>query len=98
MLVLHAISLHVRTYRIHPCLYHLCSHDYFTNHILHDRYFKNKENGINDPGGLLACLYAYIFFLIQLETYALLVGSIGLFVILAIIMYFSQKINWYNNQ
>ena len=47
---------------------------------------------------LLACLYAYIFFLIQLETYALLVGSIGLFVILAIIMYFSQKINWYNNQ
>ena len=49
-------------------------------------------------GGLLACLYAYIFFLIQLETYALLVGSIGLFVILAIIMYFSQKINWYNNQ
>lgn len=48
-------------------------------------------------GGLLACLYAYIFFLIQLETYALLVGSIGLFVILAIIMYFSQKINWYNN-
>ena len=50
MLVLHAISLHVRTYRIHPCLYHLCSHDYFTNHILHDRYFKNKENGINDRG------------------------------------------------
>jgi len=49
-------------------------------------------------GGLLACLYAYIFFLIQLETYALLAGSIGLFVILAIIMYFSQKINWYNNQ
>lgn len=49
-------------------------------------------------GGLLACLYAYIFFLIQVETYALLVGSIGLFVILAIIMYFSQKINWYNNQ
>lgn len=48
-------------------------------------------------GGLLACLYAYIFFLIQLETYALLVGSIGLFVILAIIMYFSQKINWYNS-
>ncbi len=47
-------------------------------------------------GGLLACLYAYIFSLIQLETYALLVGSIGLFVILAIIMYFSQKINWYN--
>ena len=48
-------------------------------------------------GGLLVCLYTYIFFLIQLETYALLAGSIGLFVILAIIMYFSQKINWHTN-
>ena len=45
-------------------------------------------------GGLLALLYLCIFILIQLETYALLVGSIGLFVILAVIMYFSQRINW----
>jgi len=45
-------------------------------------------------GGLLALLYLYIFVLIQMETYALLAGSIGLFVILAIIMFFSQRINW----
>lgn len=45
-------------------------------------------------GGLLALLYVYIFVLIQMETYALLAGSLGLFVILAIIMYYSQKINW----
>ena len=45
-------------------------------------------------GGLLALLYLCIFILIQLETYALLVGSIGLFVILAVIMYFSQRIKW----
>lgn len=45
-------------------------------------------------GGLLAFLYVYIFVLIQMETYALLAGSLGLFVILAIIMYYSQKINW----
>jgi inner membrane protein len=31
----------------------------------------------------------------QLESYALLVGSLGIFVILAIAMYASQKINWY---
>lgn len=48
-------------------------------------------------GALLVGLYSYIFFLIQLETFALLAGSIGLFVILAVIMYFSQKINWNNN-
>ena len=45
-------------------------------------------------GGLLALLYLYIFVLIQMETYALLAGSLGLFIILAVFMYYSQKINW----
>lgn len=44
----------------------------------------------------LGSLYAYIFILIQLKDYALLFGSIGLFVILAIIMFYSRKIDWYN--
>jgi len=44
----------------------------------------------------LASLYTYIFVLIQLKDYALLFGSIGLFVILAVLMYFSKKIDWYN--
>lgn len=43
----------------------------------------------------LSGLYAYIYILIQLEDYALLFGSIGLFLILAVIMYFSRKIDWY---
>lgn len=47
-------------------------------------------------GGLLLALYAYIYVLIQLETLALLAGSIGLFVILALLMYFSKKIDWFN--
>jgi len=43
----------------------------------------------------LTALYSYIFILIQLEDYALIFGSIGLFVILAVIMYYSRKIDWY---
>ena len=46
--------------------------------------------------GLLSALYIYVFILIQLETFALLAGSLGLFVILAMVMYFSKKIDWYN--
>ena len=46
--------------------------------------------------GLLSVLYIYIFILIQLETFALLAGSLGLFVILASVMYFSKKIDWFN--
>ena len=47
-------------------------------------------------GGLLVLLYTYIYILIQLETLALLAGSLGLFVILALVMYLSKKINWFS--
>ena len=42
----------------------------------------------------LSVLYSFIFVIIQLEDYALLVGSMGLFAILAAVMYFSRKIDW----
>lgn len=45
-------------------------------------------------GGLLVVLYLFIYVLMQLESYSLLVGSIGIFVILAVAMYVSQKIKW----
>lgn len=45
----------------------------------------------------LSALYTFIFVIIQLENYALLVGSIGLFLILGAVMYFSRKIDWGNN-
>ncbi len=43
-------------------------------------------------GGMLTLIYAYIFVLLSLETYALLAGSIGLFIVLALIMYYSLKL------
>lgn len=42
----------------------------------------------------LTLLYSFIYVIIQLENYALLVGSIGLFIILALVMYVSRKIDW----
>ncbi len=46
-------------------------------------------------GALLGALYLFLFVVIQLEDYALLVGSIGLFAIVGAVMYFSRNINWY---
>jgi inner membrane protein len=40
-------------------------------------------------------LYVFLFTILQLQDYALLAGSIGLFVILFIIMRASQQIKWY---
>ncbi|MCH2218272.1 MAG: cell envelope integrity protein CreD [Flavobacteriales bacterium] len=45
-------------------------------------------------GVSLTALYTFIFVIIQLENYALLVGSIGLFIILSSVMYASRKIDW----
>jgi inner membrane protein len=41
-------------------------------------------------------LYIFLFTILQLQDYALLAGSIGLFVILAIVMRVSQEIKWYS--
>tara|TARA_R110001583_G_scaffold5791_1_gene30686 strand:- start:295 stop:1638 length:1344 start_codon:yes stop_codon:yes gene_type:complete len=56
---------------------------------------KNKKFPLLVFGSLTA-LYAFIFVIIQLENYALLVGSIGLFIILGIVMFTSKKIDWGN--
>lgn len=45
--------------------------------------------------GILVLLYGFIFSIIQMEDYALLMGSIGLFISLATAMYLSRKVNWY---
>ncbi|WP_452223734.1 cell envelope integrity protein CreD [Lacinutrix chionoecetis] len=47
-------------------------------------------------GVSLTALYTFIYIIIQLENYALVVGSIGLFVILALVMFVSRKIDWNN--
>ena len=45
-------------------------------------------------GAVLTGLYACLYMLIQLVEYALLVGSIGLFLTLAVIMYLTRHVDW----
>ncbi|HKZ66709.1 MAG TPA: cell envelope integrity protein CreD [Chitinophagaceae bacterium] len=45
-------------------------------------------------GVVLVLMYSYIFTILQLQDYSLLLGSIGLFLTLAVIMHFSKKIQW----
>ncbi len=45
--------------------------------------------------GILFILYSFIFVIIQLQDYAMLIGSIGVFFILAVVMFLSRKIDWY---
>ena len=45
--------------------------------------------------GLLALMYGFIYTVLQLQDYALLIGSLGLFIVLASFMYLSRNIDWY---
>ncbi len=46
--------------------------------------------------GILALMYAFFYSLLQLEDYALLLGSLGLALILGVVMYLTRHIDWYN--
>jgi len=47
---------------------------------------------------ILCLLYLYLFVILQLEDVALLVGSVGLFIILGVIMFVSRKITFYKEE
>jgi inner membrane protein len=44
---------------------------------------------------LLVIFYTFIFVIILQQDYSLILGSIGLFLIVATLMYFSRKVQWY---
>lgn len=56
---------------------------------------KIRQSGIFTS--ILAIFYTFIFVIIKQQDFALLLGSIGLFIALATTMYISRKINWNNN-
>lgn len=45
--------------------------------------------------GILSTLYGFLYVLLQVEDYALLLGSAGLFAILGLFMYITRRIDWY---
>jgi inner membrane protein len=44
---------------------------------------------------VLIILYGFLYVLLQLEEYALLIGSVALFVLLALVMYATRRVDWY---
>jgi inner membrane protein len=64
----------------------------FSNSVM-----KSKSLGFMS-GGVVTALYGFIYILLQMQNYTLLVGSISLFIILAIFMYVTRKINWYGEK
>ncbi|HNU42541.1 MAG TPA: inner membrane CreD family protein, partial [Cyclobacteriaceae bacterium] len=47
---------------------------------------------------LMTSFYAFIFIIIQAQDFSLLIGSVGLFLIIGLLMYFSRNIKWYGSR
>jgi inner membrane protein len=45
---------------------------------------------------ILTILYSYLFIVIQLEDYSMIMGSTGLFILLAAVMYITRNVDWYS--
>ena len=43
----------------------------------------------------LALVYAFLFVILRLQDYSLLVGTAGLFLVLAIVMFVTRNVDWY---
>lgn len=47
-------------------------------------------------GGIIASLYGFLYVILSLEDYSLLVGSLGLFSVLAAVMIGTRNVDWYS--
>ena len=95
-LVLFYILLLSLSEHIHFQLAYLCSAvamvlltALYTRAILRDRRFMILISAV------LTGLYGFLYVNLQLQDYALLLGSIGLFVTLALVMYLTRKVDWF---
>ncbi len=57
-------------------------------------FFRHKGAGIQ-MSLTLSFFYVFMYVIVRMEDYSLLVGSVGLLLILALLMYLTRKINWY---
>lgn len=56
-----------------------------------------RQTGVSIKIGThLVVLYGFLFVLLQLEDYALLLGSLGLFAILGTVMYITRRVDWFS--
>ncbi len=60
----------------------------YTSHL-----FRQKKSALIFTA-VIALLYSFIYLLIQLQEKALLTGSISLFILLGVVMYFTRNLDW----
>lgn len=63
--------------------------------ILYSKTIFKENKLVAILAGILIILYGFLLIILRSEDYALLIGSIGLFIVLSTVMYLSRKVKWY---
>ena len=48
-------------------------------------------------GVMQVCLYSYLYVVLASQDYSLLLGSVGLFMFLAAVMFLTRRVDWFNS-
>ncbi|MDP1676107.1 MAG: cell envelope integrity protein CreD [Bacteroidota bacterium] len=64
--------------------------------ILYTRSIVTRKRTTAITGGVIFSLYIFLYVVLQLEDYALLIGSIGLLASLSAVMYLTRKVDWFS--
>ena len=62
---------------------------------LYAKTFLRKPKPVTLFAAMLVVFYAFIFVIILQQDLSLLIGSIGLFIVIGLLMYFSRRVVWY---
>lgn len=63
---------------------------------LYTKSIYRNRNIVASISAMLISFYGFVYVLLQLQDYSLLLGNVALFLILATIMFFTRKINWFD--
>jgi inner membrane protein len=67
--------------------------------VLITAYTRTMMGGIRPAivmGSVLTVLYGFLYVIVQAQDYALLFGSFGLFISMAVVMYLTRRIDWFS--
>ena len=62
---------------------------------LYSKSFMSELKLVSFFVSVISVIYTFIFIIILQQDFSLLIGSLGLFIITGMIMFFSRKVNWY---
>ena len=62
---------------------------------LHSRSAFGSPRGALALGPVMGCSYLFLFVTLRSEDWALLIGSVGTFVVLGLVMFFTRRVDWY---